>query len=300
MQGNKNYVPRTKMTYLRVNEEAELMSFLLDKTGKSRNAIKSLLGYRQIAVNDKITTQFNHSLKPGDEVSINASRGNTELNHPLLRIIHEDSDFIVAEKEDGLLSVTVGTGRDITAFSILKSYVKKASPANKIYTVHRLDKFTSGVILFSKNRDLQHALRDHWHAIVSKRTYVAVVEGVVEKDSGQIVSWLTEDDIKLKVRSSKFDNGGKQAITHYKVLQRSKNFSLMEVELETGRKNQIRVHMESIGHPIVGDRKYSSRVQHKRIALHANVLEFTHPVTGRQMHFESEIPEEFFRIMRRK
>ena len=196
-----------------------------------------------------------------------------------------------------MLTVTTGTGDDATAFSILKNHVKKSSPANKIYTVHRLDRETSGVLVFSKNRDAQHTFRNNWQEIVTKRTYVALVEGKVAKEKDRIVSWLTENEVSLKIRPSKTDNGGKEAITNYKLLKSNEEFSLLEIELETGRKNQIRVHLESIGHPIVGDRKYGSSVSIGRLALHARVLEFYHPVTGEIMHFETQIPKEFLRLV---
>ncbi len=299
MRRNNFYTAAPKLTKLRVREEMKLMDFLLAKMGgMSRNKVKSLLAHRQVSVNDKITMQFDYSLKLNDLVVINTTRGNLELNHPLLKIVYEDSDLIIVDKKEGLLTVTVGTNRDITAFSILKNYVKKSSPANKIYTVHRLDKDTSGLLIFSKNRDIQHILRNNWHEIVTKRTYVAVVEGRVEKGNDQIVSWLTEDEIKLKAISSPRDNGGKKAITHYKLLKATDEYSLMELELETGRKNQIRVHMEDIGHPIVGDRKYGAQTSIGRLALHARVLEFYHPITGELMHFETEIPKEFERLLR--
>ena len=274
------------------------MEFLIAKMGgMSRSSIKSLLGHRQISVNDKIITQFDFLLKPNDKVTVNSTRGNLELTHPKLRIIFEDNDLIVVEKKEGLLTVTTGTGDDTTAFSILKNHVKKSSPANKIYTVHRLDRETSGVLVFSKNRDAQHTFRNNWQEIVTKRTYVALVEGKVAKEKDRIVSWLTENEVSLKIRSSKTDNGGKEAITNYKLLKSNEEFSLLEIELETGRKNQIRVHLESIGHPIVGDRKYGSSVSIGRLALHARVLEFYHPVTGEIMHFETQIPKEFLRLV---
>jgi 23S rRNA pseudouridine1911/1915/1917 synthase len=153
-------------------------------------------------------------------------------------------------------------------------------------------------LVFAKNIEAQHILRNNWHDIVTKRTYVAVVEGKVEKESDRIVSWLTENEVSLKIKSSRTDNGGKQAITNYKLLKSNDEFSLLEIELETGRKNQIRVHMESIGHPIVGDRKYGSTVEFGRLALHARMLEFYHPVTGEIVHFETPIPTEFLRLLK--
>ena len=298
MRRKSTYIPPPKLTKLTAKDEMQLMEFLIAKMGgMSRSSIKSLLGHRQISVNDKIITQFDFLLRPNDKVTVNSTRGNLELTHPKLRIIFEDNDLIVVEKKEGLLTVTTGTGDDTTAFSILKNHVKKSSPANKIYTVHRLDRETSGVLVFSKNRDAQHTFRNNWQEIVTKRTYVALVEGKVAKEKDRIVSWLTENEVSLKIRSSKTDNGGKEAITNYKLLKSNEEFSLLEIELETGRKNQIRVHLESIGHPIVGDRKYGSSVSIGRLALHARVLEFYHPVTGEIMHFETQIPKEFLRLV---
>ena len=298
MRRKSTYIPPPKLTKLTAKDEIQLMEFLIAKMGgMSRSSIKSLLGHRQISVNDKIITQFDFLLKPNDKVTVNSTRGNLELTHPKLRIIFEDNDLIVVEKKEGLLTVTTGTGDDTTAFSILKNHVKKSSPANKIYTVHRLDRETSGVLVFTKNRDAQHTFRNNWQEIVTKRTYVALVEGKVAKEKDRIVSWLTENEVSLKIRSSKTDNGGKEAITNYKLLKSNEEFSLLEIELETGRKNQIRVHLESIGHPIVGDRKYGSSVSIGRLALHARVLEFYHPVTGEIMHFETQIPKEFLRLV---
>jgi 23S rRNA pseudouridine1911/1915/1917 synthase len=287
------------MTRLKVSEATQLMDFLLAKMGgMSRSSVKSLLGHRQVTVNEKVVTQFDYMLKAADSVVINSTRGNVELVHPKLRIIFEDSDLIVVEKKEGLLTVTTGRESETTAFLILKNYVKKSSTRNKIYTVHRLDRETSGVILFAKHSDAQHILRDNWHEIVTKRVYVAVVEGKVEKESDRIVSWLTENEISLKISSSRTDNGGKEAITNYRVIKSNDEFSLLEIELETGRKNQIRVHMESIGHPIVGDRKYGSTTTIGRLALHARVLEFYHPMTSEPLHFETPVPREFLKVFR--
>ena len=299
MRKNTNYTPPPKMTRLKVSEATQLMDFLLAKMGgMSRSSVKSLLGHRQVTVNEKVVTQFDYMLKAADSVVINSTRGNVELVHPKLRIIFEDSDLIVVEKKEGLLSVTTGRETETTAFLILKNYVKKSSTRNKIYTVHRLDRETSGVLVFAKHSDAQHILRDNWHEIVTKRVYVAVVEGKVEKESDRIVSWLTENEISLKISSSRTDNGGKEAITNYRVIKSNDEFSLLEIELETGRKNQIRVHMESIGHPIVGDRKYGSTTTIGRLALHTRVLEFYHPMTSEPLHFETPVPREFLKVFR--
>lgn len=287
-------------TTLRVNEPAELMQFLLAKMGgMSRNSVKSLLSHRQVMVNGKVTTLFNTALKAGDTVLISSARGNIELTHPKLKVIFEDQYLIVVEKKEGLLTVTTGKSDETTAFSILKNYVKKASPQNRIYVVHRLDRETSGVIMFAKTREIQLALQENWHRVITRRVYVALVEGKVEKPEDTIVTWLTENEKSLKIHSSKVDNGGQQAVTHYRTIKSNDKFSLLEVELETGRKNQIRAHMQDIGHPIVGDKKYGSEVSPiGRVGLHARVLAFIHPMSLENVTFETHVPKTFTSVFR--
>lgn len=282
-------------TTLRVTEPAELMQFLLAKMGgMSRNSVKSLLSHRQVMVNGKVTTLFNTALKAGDTVLISSARGNIELTHPKLKIIFEDQYLIVVEKKEGLLTVSTGKSDETTAFSILKNYVKKASPQNRIYVVHRLDRETSGIIMFAKTREIQLALQENWHRVITRRVYVALVEGKVEKPKDTIVTWLTENEKSLKIHSSKVDNGGQQAVTHYRTIRTNDNFSLLEVELETGRKNQIRVHMQDIGHPIAGDKKYGSEISPiGRMGLHARVLAFIHPMSLENVTFETQVPKKF-------
>ncbi len=298
MKSTQNKLPPPKETRLKVNESAELMTFLLAKMGgMSRNAIKSLLAHRQVMVNDKITTQFNMALNPGDKVSINSSRGNVELTHPKLKIIFEDQYLIVVDKKEGLLTVSTGKGDETTAFSILKNYVKKSSPQNRIFVVHRIDRETSGIIVFAKTREIQLAMQERWHEVVTRRVYVALVEGKMEKESDTIVTWLTENEKSLRIHSSATDNGGQQAITHYRCVKSNDKYSLLEVELETGRKNQIRVHMEGIGHPIAGDKKYGSLSSPiGRMGLHARILAFIHPMTLEEVKFETPVPRNFLAL----
>jgi 23S rRNA pseudouridine1911/1915/1917 synthase len=294
----KPQAPAPKETHLKVAEPIELMTFLLAKMGgMSRNSVKSLLAHRQVMVNDKVTTQFNLPLQPGDIVTVNSGRGNIELSHPKLRIIFEDAYLIVVEKKEGLLTVSTGNPDETTAFSILKNHVKKSSPQNRIYVVHRLDRETSGVIMFAKNKDVQLTLQENWHRIVTRRIYVALVEGKMEKEQDTIVTWLSENEKSLKIHSSNTDNGGQQAITHYRCVKSNDNYSLLEIELETGRKNQIRVHMQGIGHPIVGDKKYGAGVSPiNRLGLHARLLAFYHPVTTEVISFETQVPRNFLNI----
>jgi len=290
--------PVQKETRLKVQEPVELMPFLLSKMGgMSRNSVKSLLAHRQIMVNGKVETQFNLLLKRNDTITVSSNRGNTELVHPKLRIIFEDEYLIVVEKKEGLLTVSTGKGEEITAFSILKNHVKRGSKQNRIYVVHRIDRETSGIIMFAKSRDIQLALQENWHRVVTRRVYVALVEGKMEKEQDTIVSWLTENEKSLKIHSSSTDNGGQQAVTHYKCIKSNDQFSLLELELETGRKNQIRVHMEYIGHPIAGDKKYGSSVSPiGRMCLHARILAFIHPVTLKEVSFETPVPRNFLTL----
>lgn len=289
---------KPKETRFKVAEEAELLNFLLSKMGgMSRNAAKSLLAHRQVMVNDKITTQFNLLLKPNDRVVVSSNRGNVELNHPKLKIIFEDQYLIVVDKKEGLLTVSTGKGDETTAFSILKNYVKKSSPTNRIFVVHRIDRETSGILVFAKTREIQLAMQEHWHEVVTQRVYVALVEGLVEKEEDTIITWLSENEKSLKIHSSSFDNGGQQAITHYKRIKSNDKFSLLQVELETGRKNQIRVHMQGIEHPIVGDKKYGSyNTPIGRMGLHARILAFIHPMTLEEVKFETPVPRNFLAI----
>lgn len=290
--------PPPKETRLKVAEPTELMTFLLAKMGgMSRSSVKSLLAHRQVMVNNEVTTQFNLALKKNDLVVINSLRGNIELSHPKLKIIFEDQYVIVVEKKEGLLTVSTGNSDETTAFSILKNYVKKGFPANRIYVVHRLDRETSGVIMFAKTKEIQLALQEHWHEVVTRRVYVALVEGKVEKEKDTIVTWLTENEKSLKIHSSDVDNGGQQAITHYRCIKSNERYSLLEIELETGRKNQIRVHMQGIGHPIVGDKKYGSTVSPiGRLGLHARILAFIHPMSLENVSFETQVPRNFLNI----
>ncbi|GHV43849.1 pseudouridine synthase [Bacteroidia bacterium] len=292
---NKN----NEKTNFRVAEKIELMDFLLKKMGgMSRNSVKNLLAHRQVSVNGKIVTQYNHQLAENDKITVSNARGNIELSHPKLRILFEDPYIIVVEKKHGLLTVSTGKSDETTVFSILKNYVKKQSPQNHIYIVHRLDRDTSGVLVFAKQRETQLALQENWHTIVRQRTYFAVVEGFMPKNEDTLISWLTENPKSLKIHSSRTDNGGQKSVTHYKSIKSNEKYSLLEINLETGRKNQIRVHLQEAEHPIVGDKKYGSENNPiGRMALHAKILDFFHPVTHHPVRFESPVPKEFMKIL---
>ena len=302
---------RKQDTSYRVEAPAELLPFLLTKMGgMTRTSVKQLLGQRRVKVNNAIQTRHDTPLRKGDLITIESGRGNAELRHPKLRIIYEDDALIVVEKKNGLLTVPYNPkSTETTALSILKDYVKKQSRKASVYVVHRLDRETSGVLVFAKSPELQEYMRTYWRQLVSKRTYVALVEGKLQKREGTITSWLTEDNRTAMVYSSPTDNGGQKAITHYQVVKESTlqsddtaltaEYSLVELNLETGRTNQIRVHMATIGHPVVGDRKYGNGNESSpidRLCLHARTLEFIHPMTEKKVRFEASTPKEFARI----
>lgn len=289
-------------TLLRVEETTTLLPFLMEKMGgMSRTGVKSLLGHRQVSVNGTVQTRHDTPLKSGDKITILAGRGNIELKHPKLKLIYEDEYLIIVDKKPGLLTVATHLGStEMTVFSILKSYVKKQNRRNGIYTVHRLDRETSGLLVFAKSAELQQYMRQYWRQLVTKRTYVAAAEGIFDIKEGQIRSWFTEDKRNAMVYSSPVDDGGDLAITNYKVIREGQDCSLVELNLETGRTNQIRVHLASKGHPVIGDRKYghgndSSPID--RLCLHAKILEFIHPATEKTVRFESAVPREFMRLM---
>ena len=304
---------RKQDTILRVAEPAALMDFLIAKMGgMARSSVKQLLGQRRVKVGNAVQTRHDFALKAGDVVTVASGRGNTQLTHPKLKIVYEDDDLIVVNKQPGLLTVAATPGSsETTAYSILRAYVKKQNARAGIFVVHRLDRETSGLLVFARSQELQQYMRTYWRELVTERTYIALAEGVLEPREGKITTWLTEDKRNAVVYSSPVDDGGDIAITNYKVLRTSAqpslegrpggvSYSLVELHLETGRTNQIRVHLASKGCPVVGDRKYghgndSSPID--RLCLHAKVLAFIHPVTEKTVRFESPVPKEFNRVL---
>ncbi|MBW7476578.1 RluA family pseudouridine synthase [Paenibacillus oenotherae] len=277
-----------------VQEPGELLAFLiasLKHTG--RNAIKSMLSRGQITVNGSVAKVYNYPLQPGHTVMVSKERIMEEEPMIGLAVLHEDEHIIVVKKESGLLSIASDKENELTAYRQLTAHVRKKDAKARIFVVHRLDRDTSGVMMFAKSEQVQQTLQNAWGDMVQERTYIALVEGAVKKETGTIKSWLKESST-LKMYSSPYPNDGQLAITHYKMLQANRNFTLLEVHLETGRKNQIRVHMEEIGHPVVGDKKYGAKSKAiGRLGLHASVLAFVHPVTEQLMRFEVPVPKTF-------
>ena len=279
-----------------VLEDTELMAFLIVKMPeRSRNKIKSLLGSKRILVEGNPVSQFNHPLIPGMKVEILKERFQEQEKPVGYSVVYEDNDLIVIDKQAGLLSIATEKDKN-TAYSMLRDYVKKNNSQNKIFIVHRLDRDTSGLMVFAKNEAVKRKLQDTWDDSVTARTYIALVEGRMEKKSDTIVSWLSEDK-NYRVHSSQKPENGQKAITHYSVFKSNRRYTLLSVNLETGRKNQIRVHMQEAGHPVAGDKKYGATGNPiKRLGLHARQLAFIHPVTGENLNFETKIPEAFLRM----
>ena len=294
----KHASPVREDTSLAVKEKAELMTFLLENLRqKSRDNIKSLLRNSQINVNGEVVSQFNHPLLPGDNVLIRWSRDDIKGPSRNLNIVFEDDYLIVIDKHSGLLSISSGKETYATAYSILSSYVKKKNPGGKIFVVHRLDRDTSGVMMFAKSEKVQAMLQENWKETVTERKYMAVVEGKVEEKEGRIESYIYESKA-LMMHTTKDPGKGELAITRFRTLKTNADYSLLEIYLETGRKNQIRLHMKEMGHSIAGDKKYGAHGNPiGRLALHAGVLAFVHPVTKEHLRFESKIPAKFRRLI---
>lgn len=276
-----------------VKKECELLSFLLETfSSQSRNSIKSLLGSHRVSVDGAPVTQFNFMLYPGDTVIIS----NTPIKKKTrshLPIIYEDDEIIVINKPSGLLSIASDKEKGSTAYRMLSDYVQQKDKHNRVFVVHRLDEDTSGVLMVAKNVKIQQALQDKWNDIVSKRGYYAIVEGVMEQSSGTIKSYLKKNSQNM-MYSSKKAGDGQLAITHYKLIKNNDSYSLLDVNIDTGRKNQIRVHLGEMGHYIIGDDKYGEPSNPiKRLGLHAYELDLVHPITGKKMKFTAPMPKEF-------
>ncbi len=281
------------------DQAVPLMQFVTEhRPDSKRGDIKKWLKYGHFKVNGIVTTQFDTPVEPGVAVTFNASRPFPVFHHPRIKLVYEDDDVMVIHKGYGLLSVATESHRkEDNAYEIMKAYVKEVSPANKLFVVHRLDRDTSGLMMFAKSQEAQDILRHNWNNIILEREYVAVLEGYLEQDKGFVKSRLAENS-QFLVYSTDDPDEGRLAVTHYEVMKRSKGYTLARFSLDTGRKNQIRVHAHDLGHPITGDRKYgATRSPINRLALHARTLRFAHPITRRDMNFSTPVPAQFLAIL---
>jgi 23S rRNA pseudouridine1911/1915/1917 synthase len=255
-----------------------------------------MLSQGRVSLNGEPCRIADQKVHPGDSLEIGARRSPARLTAGL-QILYEDQDIVVIQKPVGLLTVATPDEREKTAYAFLRHHLKERHPRQKLFIVHRLDKFASGILVFAKSENVKSILQGVFRRHEIQRKYWAIVEGRVEKDRGTIRSNLAEDK-SLRMHSTGDTSRGKTAITHFRVLQRLQKLSVLEVTLETGRKNQIRAHMSEMGHPIVGDRAYgSSQDPLRRLGLHAFQLGFSHPVKGTPLLFETEPPPEFARYI---
>ena len=278
-------------------EAGPLLEFLLaHMAGKSRNHIKSLLRRGQVAVEGQTATRFDHQLLPGQMVTVTGSvPEEVKLPFPIL---YEDEEILVVDKPAGLLSMAHERERYRTAYRMATDYMSRKNPRGRVFIVHRLDRDTSGVLLFAKSEAVKRAYQDNWGELVRRRGYLAVVEGRMEKAQGTVRSRLRETTAH-RVYSAAPGQDGREAVTRFTLQESGKRYSLLEVDIDTGRKNQIRVHMADLGHPVVGDRKYGAAASPlNRLCLHAHILELVNPVTGRDMLFKAPVPKDFYRLVR--
>lgn len=282
-----------------VNKEQPLLEFLLENVNQSRTKIKATLQGRGIKVNGKTVTQFDFMLRPGMKVAVSRTKRNQQgFKSRYVKIVYEDRWLVVVEKNIGILSMAAGHS-SLNVKSVLDDYFKKTRQKCTAHVVHRLDRDTSGLMIYAKDIDTEQALEHDWHNIVYDRRYVAVLSGEMEENEGTIENWL-KDNKAYVTYSSPVDNGGKLAISHFSVLDRTTEHSLVEFKLETGRKNQIRVHAADMGHPVCGDPKYGNGDDPiHRLCLHAWLLCFYHPVTGEPMEFETPVPTSFRQLFKR-
>ncbi len=281
-----------KYTNYEVHADATLLDWLIENIPGSKTRTKATLAGRGVRVNNRTVTQYDHPLHRGDTVSVSQTKENNKFKSRYIKVVYEDQWLIVVEKAEGILSAMVGHSPH-NVKTLLDKYLRDTRQRCTAHVVHRLDRETSGLMVYAKNVETQQILEHHWHEIVYDRRYVAVLSGAMEQQQGTIESYLKETRDYVSY-SSQTDNGGKHAITHFFTLDKTERYSLVEFRLDTGRKNQIRVHAADVGHPVCGDSKYGNGSDPlHRLCLHAFLLCMVHPVTGERMEFETPVPTSF-------
>lgn len=288
---------KDKYDHMIVRAEAPLLEWLLANVKDSKNKIKATLKNRGIKVNGKYVTQFDYPLKQGDKITVSKSKKNDQFHSRYVKLVYEDKYLVVIEKKEGILSMAAGHA-SLNVKTVLDDYFRKTKQKCTAHVVHRLDRDTSGLMIYAKDMQTEQLLEHDWHNIVYDRRYISVLSGEMEDDEGTIANWL-KDNKAYVTYSSPVDNGGKYAVTHFRTLDRTPYHSLVEFRLETGRKNQIRVHSADMGHPVCGDMKYGNGDDPvHRLCLHAYILCFYHPVTHERMEFETQIPNNFIHLFK--
>jgi len=266
--------------------------------GAPNRTLRRMLALGRVRLNGDPCKVGSRPARAGDVVEICDGTA-TSRRFRGLEIVYEDEDLLVIHKPAGLLTVATMHERERTAYAYLREYLSGPRKKQKVFIVHRLDKFVSGLLVFAKSEMVKSGLQAQFERHRIERGYWAIVEGRVDRDRGTIRSRLAQDH-SLRMHSTQQPRGGKEAITHYRVLRRLPQTTCLEIRLETGRKNQIRVHLSELGHPIVGDQAYGSGIDPLgRMGLHAFRLGFIHPVRRTELHFETEPPPEFRRYLLR-
>ncbi len=278
-----------------VKGETTLMAALESMyRGRSRTALKKMLSAGQVRLNDIVVKLPDTAVNSGDRIEAGMRAAQADKVTTNFTVVFEDEYLLVIDKMPGVNTIATHEGDTGSLYYALNARAKRENHSGKIFIVHRLDRDTSGLLVFAKSYQVKHALLENWHD--KQRVYTAVVEGVVEPGPKTIRTWLHETD-DLKVISSTKAGKGKEAVTHYESVQQNEKYSLLKVTLQTGRKNQIRVHMQELGHPVVGDKKYGAATDPiKRLCLHAGMIGFVHPVTRQNLRFEIDVPDGFFKI----
>ena len=283
-----------------VERPAELLAYLFASRAEVKRAkLRQWLKRGAIHVNGKSITRFDHALQIGDVVSVRTKKEvlAEALLPPALKVLFEDLSLIVIVKPESLLSMASETERHKTAYALLTDYVRRGNPRSpeRVWIVHRLDREASGLMVFAKTEEAKRAMQSHWYE--ADKRYLAVVEGHPPADHGVLTSHL-DDSSPFKVYSAPPSEQTRHAVTHYRVIKRNATHTLIELKLETGRRNQIRVHLADAKCPIVGDRKYGARTNPaRRLGLHASLLQFKHPSSGELLRFESSLPRELAELM---
>lgn len=259
-----------------------------------KKRVKQYLVHGAVYVNEERVTQYNYPLVAGQKITIDTNSKHLK-NFPF-SIIFEDDHLLVVNKPSGLLTIATEKERERTLYHIVRDYVLSKNPHGRIFIVHRLDKDTSGIVLFAKDEKTKNQLQENWNEYVSLREYTAIVSGHPKEESGQIVQYLKETKTNLVYVSRHED--GKKAITNYSVLKSNEKYSMLKVTIETGRRNQIRVAFASKKMPIVGDKKYGDKNKVSRMYLHANRLRLYYPIIKKEILFETPIPNEFKKLMK--
>lgn len=277
-----------------VTKEGELLDYLYNNLDMPKKRVKQYLTHGAIFVNNNRTTKYNYKVIPGMTIVIDTDNKNKKTLP--FDILFEDEHIIVVNKPSGLLTIATNKEKDKTLYHIVREYLISKDRNARIFIVHRLDKDTSGIVVLAKDERTKNKLQENWNEYVTLREYVAVVHGKLKNESDRIVQRLKETKTNLVYVSR--DLEGKEAITNYRVIKENENYSMVSINIETGRKNQIRVAFNTLKHPIVGDKKYSEiKDKESRLFLHANRLKMYYPEIKKEILFETPTPNEFKKIM---